>query len=123
MKKERFREVLDTLEALKEMLIKYCHAEECDNIHDCPASHEECAKKLGLDTAIAWELACDVKGILNWMEANIEWARKHLEWAMPKVSGFARVVEQHALSFPELDVLVQRTYTALLELQDLIKEA
>ena len=120
---ERIQEVLEVLRKLEKWLRGYCHAEKCSAIHECPADHEECAKKLGLDTAIAWELRDDVEAVLYWMERDTKRARKFLEWAIVTASAFANVVERHATSFPELDVLVQRTYVALSELRRLIKEA
>jgi len=35
----------------------YCHVEECEKVNECPTTHVECKKKLGLDTAIAWKVA------------------------------------------------------------------
>jgi len=123
MKKERFREVLDALEALEEKLMKYCHVEECDAIYDCPADHEECAKKLGLDTAIAWQLADRVRIILNCVEVSREQTLLLLEKYVPIVYAFGNVVAWHVASFPQLDDLVEETCTALVELQDLLEEA
>ena len=123
MKKERFREVLDALEALEEMLRKYCHAEECDAIYSCPADCEECAKKLGLDTAIAWQLADRVRVILDCVEVSREQTLLLLEKYVPIVDAFGSVVARHMASFPQLDDLVDETRTALMELWDLLEEA
>jgi len=49
-------QLLDYSEFYREKLVEYCHSEECTKLLECPEQHEKCKEKLGLDTAIAWEL-------------------------------------------------------------------
>jgi len=51
-----FEVQLDHLEFYREKLVEYCHSEDCTKLSECPEQHEKCKEKLGLDTAIAWEL-------------------------------------------------------------------
>ena len=123
MKKERFREVLDALEALEEMLRKYCHVKECDRIYDCPANHEECAKKVGLDTAIAWQLAHRVRVILNCLGISREQTLLLVEKCVPVVDAFRSVVTLHRTPFLRLEDLIAETHAALMEFWYLLEEA
>jgi len=51
-----FEVQLDHLEFYREKLVEYCHSKDCTKLMECPEQHEKCKEKLGLDTAIAWEL-------------------------------------------------------------------
>jgi hypothetical protein len=50
-------------------LRKFCHHEDCRYpVHSCPddeSKHPLCQKKLGLDTAVAWEMADTLQAMLS----------------------------------------------------------
>lgn len=58
------------LEELQEVVLKlrkYAHHPNCPDTLRCPAGHPDCKEKLGLDTAMAWDLADEVTKILNYI--------------------------------------------------------
>ena len=118
---KKIREVCDTLRALGIELRCYCHSEECNKITQCPSYHEDCRKKLDLDTSIAWELFREVDLVLWWIKRDRRMTYLCLERTLPIVGAFAGVVERHQESYSRLLGLVYRTFNTLVELQRLLE--
>ena len=61
------------IEALQEVigkLRKYAHNPDCEAFLQCPNWHQDCKAKLGLDTAIAWDLADELSKMLNYIATS-----------------------------------------------------
>ena len=120
MKEKKIQEVRGDLEKIEEALRRYCHSEGCREIHVCPNFHEECAKRLGLDTSIAWELAGEVRLLAEGIEKDSRWIPLYLRDAARMADICEKVVRRHERSFPELYRLVLKVLDTLGDVESLV---
>ncbi len=85
--RELTREDANALEDLIRQLTKYCHAPGCQYSESCPAKHEECKKRLGLDTSIAWEAANILADLYSLVVDEVDLALK--------METLCNIVERH----------------------------
>ena len=113
MKKEEIKGMLERLEKATEGLARYCHAEDCEDIWDCPLTHDKCYRKLGLDTAIAWEMATELEYTRDILKEGPPWPRERIKVSFFIASALFRIVHHHPDEFPKLWSLVGIGYDVL----------
>jgi len=62
--------IQEALKNIRKELLKYCHHKKCRFFVRCPTDHPKCKKKLGLDTAIAWQVAKHIAFLLSLNRIN-----------------------------------------------------
>lgn len=66
------KNVLEEVTKAIQALQQYSHNPECPNYTECPTDHDSCRGKLGLDTAMAWELARELTFLYKHLVANFD---------------------------------------------------
>ena len=102
MKKEEIKGMIERLEKATEGLARYCHAEDCEDIWDCPLNHEKCSRKIGLDTSIAWEMAERFKYAYEILQRDPPWPRDVIREILLITRFISGVVARHKIGFPKL---------------------
>jgi len=113
MKKEEIKGMVERLEKAAEGLARYCHAEGCEDIWDCPLYHRKCSRKLGLDTAIAWEMATELGYTCDILRKKPPWPRDRIRVSFFIAGTLFRIVYHHSDEFPKLWELVGIGYDVL----------
>jgi len=115
MDDDKIGAILDQMGQAAYELAAYCHAEGCEDVWDCPEHKEECSRKLGPDTAIAWEMAAllyHTCGLLH-RGASRDW--KAVNYSFHIGSAIYRIAFRLEKEFPKLFELVAAGYELLVE--------
>lgn len=90
-------------------LRRYVHLPTCTEIYSCPNKHPNCQKRLGLDTAIAWELADELAALLDYFmltstfsDSIRDWLIQKIERTFTKTEAFRSLLQRHAQSYCQL---------------------
>jgi len=115
-------DILNRLTEISTNLYAYCHHEKCDQPGECPIHHKKCRKKLGLDTAIAWQAAHQVESCISHVIAKTEYRqlptyyRRAIAENYRVLGALLEIVRLHSKDFAKLDGLVTMAYNLVRDL-------
>jgi len=90
--------IQEALKNIRKELLKYCHHKKCRFFVRCPTDHPKCKKKLGLDTAIAWQVARHIVSLLSIKKT--------------KPRSYPRLFESHQRTHQYSKSLLKKTFSA-----------
>jgi len=114
--------IINRLAQIHMSLRAYCHHEKCDHPEECPTYHEKCRKKLGLDTAIAWQAAHQIESCISHVRGRIEYRQLPAYYHQAITESYRtlgvllEIVRLHSKDFTKLDDLVTMAYNLVRDL-------
>jgi len=116
--KEELNKLLNDLDDLEYNLRLYCHGHGCKKLEECPRLHKECAEKLGIDTAVAWILAREIRELIYWLnisDSDYECIKKRAQSLRDGTGLVWDILELHGEPFSDLVYKVYLTAERILD--------
>lgn len=112
-------ELVEEIVKVEVALQKYAHSARCKFYVECPATHDTCKKRLGLDTSIAWDLAYHISTLYESKKLIQEDLKTKVGQIDYLTTALSNIVNRHG--YTKLRALIKQV-KSVLELLKCIQE-